>query len=73
MSSPRGIGVEGEGHQRELVERVSKDSDGGTLQQGYASPKSMDGPDGLSDGLYEVVVSRRVRLEEHCRSGHAPM
>ena len=49
-----GIGVEGEGHQRELVKRVSKDSDESTLQWGEASPKSMDGHDGLSDDNSDV-------------------
>ena len=49
-----GIGVEGEGHQRELVKRVSKDSDESTLQGGDASPKSMDGNDGLSDDNGDV-------------------
>ena len=49
-----GIGVEGEGHQRELVKRVSKDSDESTLRMGDASPKSMDGNDGLSDDNGDV-------------------
>ena len=49
-----GIGVEGEGHQRELVKRVSRDSDESTLRVGDASPKSMDGNDGLSDDNGDV-------------------
>ena len=46
-----GICVEGEGHQCELVKRMSDES---TLPWGDASPKSMDGHDGLSDDKSDV-------------------
>ena len=51
VSSPMRIGVKGEGHQRELVARVSRASDESTLQLGHASPNSMGGLDGLCDEL----------------------
>ena len=51
VSPPARIGVKGEGHQSELVARVSRASDESTLRLGHASPKSMDGFDNLSDEL----------------------
>ena len=53
MSSPMGIGVEREGHQRELEKRNSTDSDESTLPVGGdPSPKSVDGNDNGDVGAH---------------------
>ena len=63
VSSPTRIGVKGDGHQRELAARVSRDSDENTLQLGYATPKSLDGIDGLSDDLASPDKNKRTLSE----------